>query len=178
MILRNIIPVLKYLKVVIKHKWFVLVAGYRINKLGLMKISWVRLLFHDISKLSFDELPYYGVMFFGTKEDREAITDDFNRAWVHHQNANDHHWEWYVARTGHNKTQPAIIPGSPIRMDQEALLEMMADWFGASRSYEGKWPDIDTWPWLNKNLPIIKLHQSTRREIDVILYIIKHNKVF
>ena len=49
--------------------------------------------------------------------------------------------------------------------------EMAADWFGASRAYEGHWPKADDWPWLEKNRDKIlpNLHTVTRARLVSVL---------
>lgn len=139
-----------YAWLTIKHKWFVLVAGL---KLGC---PVYRLLTHDLSKFSPCELPHYQRQFFGLADDPEGFT----RCWLHHQNSNDHHWEYWIPRTGHNRG--GFQDGAPLRMTEGAMLEMLADWFGASRAYEGKWPKPGEWQWVIGVFGRIQLHDETR----------------
>lgn len=147
---------LKYAWLTWKHKWFVYVAG---RKLGCPR--W-RLIKHDLSKFSPSELPHYGRQFFGKADDPEG----FIRCWIHHQNSNEHHWEYWIPRTGHNRCDPPYPDGQPIRIPRDAMLEMVADWMGASRAYEGSWP-TEEWKWWNnswtKVLP--NLHPDTAAEV-------------
>ena len=133
---------MKYFLLTIKHKYFVFIAG-----LGL-KVSLWRLIWHDFSKFSFCELPHYNKQFFGKANDPKG----FIKAWLHHQNNNDHHWEYWIPRSGHNRCDPPYENNKPIPMSEPAVREMIADWLGASRAYGGKWPNSDKWDWLEKNL--------------------------
>ena len=154
----DIIESIKYAWLTAKHKWFVLIIGLKIG------VPLIRLLKHDISKYSFKELPHYGRQFFGDKSDMCG----FIKAWIHHQNHNDHHWEYWIPRTGHNKCTLQHQDNVPVEMPKEAALEMIADWFGAGRAYEGKWPGSD-WPWLNKNFNKIIIHENTRKYVIEVL---------
>jgi len=150
----NLIPTLRYLILTLQHKWYVFLAGLR------LKVPLWRLITHDLSKLSWAELPHYGRQFFGAKDDPEG----FIRTWVHHQNHNDHHWEYWVPRTGHNRCTPPYPDNQPIPMPEEAVLEMVADWMGACRAYEGHWPKVADWEWLKKNFPD-KMNLNVHTEI-------------
>jgi len=76
-----------------KHKAFVLRAGLKTGA-----PIW-RLVIHDWSKFTPAEAPHYGRQFFGARDDPEG----FARAWLHHQNANPHHWEFWISRSGHER---------------------------------------------------------------------------
>ncbi|MEN6550011.1 MAG: DUF5662 family protein [Armatimonadia bacterium] len=156
---RNAGPTLRYAWLTAKHKWFVLVIG---RKFGC---SWRRLLAHDLSKFSPAELPHYGRQFFGAKDDPAG----FVRCWLHHQNRNDHHWEWWIPRTGHNRCTPPYPDGHPLVMTEGACREMVADWAAAGRAYEGRWPDLNSWTWLEKNFARLDLHLETRAMVLAIL---------
>ena len=93
----------------------------------------------------------------------------FIRCWVHHQNHNPHHWEYWIPRTGHNRCTPPYPDNVPIQMSEWAVREMVADWIGASRAYEGKWPVRGEWSWLKNNYPKIRVHPSTAELITSIL---------
>lgn len=134
---------LKYAWLTIRHKWFVLLAGLRIG------CPLWRLIKHDMSKLGWYELPKYGRQFFGGRDDPYG----FMCCWIHHQNHNDHHWEYWIPRTGHSRCTPPYEDNKPVTMPRGAVLEMVADWFGASRAYEGAFPtSAEDWPWLQLNL--------------------------
>ena len=57
-------------------------------------------------------------------------------------------------------------------MPEWAVREMVADWLGASRAYEGRWPDgTQAWPWMVQNLGKIKerMHPKTCKMVDQVL---------
>ena len=93
------------------------------------------------------ELPHYQRQFFGKADDPKG----FIKCWIHHQNRNDHHWEYWIPRTGHNRCTPPYPDGKSIPMPKAAVKEMMADWMGASKAYTGKWPEKGKWEWFDTN---------------------------
>lgn len=150
----NISPTLRYMWLTTKHKVFVFRAGLK------TRAPLWRLVIHDWSKFTPSEAPHYGRQFFGSKDD----PDGFARAWLHHQNANPHHWEYWISRTGHDRA--SHINGA-LYMPRWAVREMVADWMGASRAYEGSWPrDLQSWRWLRENLGrkvLPRLHPESRQ---------------
>lgn len=143
---------MKYFWLTIKHKWFVFLAGLQ------TKAPLWRLLIHDWSKFTRPELPHYQRQFFGKADDPLG----FMIAWIHHQNYNPHHWEYWIPRSGHNRCAPPFPDNTPIPMPEWAMREMVADWLGASRAYEGTWPKPGNWKWLEKNFNKIRVAPSTR----------------
>ncbi len=152
---------MKYLWLTIKHKWFVFLAG---KKTGC---SLWRRITHDLSKLSPAELPHYQRQFFGKADDPRG----FIRCWIHHQNHNDHHWEYWIPRTGHNRCVPPYPDGKPVPMSLACIREMVADWLGASRAYGGKWPTKEEYPWFDENWDQIakQLHPATKQAVMGVL---------
>lgn len=85
---------LQYLWYIIRHRWFV---GGECLKYGLV---WQALV-HDLSKLSFAEFFPYVKQFYGGTPARDAegkiiSSPEFNRAWLHHQHHNFHHWQSWI----------------------------------------------------------------------------------
>ena len=159
-----IIPSIKYAWLTIKHKWFVLRAGL------VLKVPLWRLLIHDLSKFRPSELPHYGRQFFGPADHPRG----FMCCWLRHQNRNPHHWEYWVPRTGCNRCSPIYPNNEPIFMPGWAMREMVADWAGACRAYEGHWPSREVlagkkvwhWKWLEEHFPTkMQLDPITRATI-------------
>ncbi len=159
-------PTLKYLWITTKHKAFVFRAGLRTGA-----PLW-RLIIHDWTKYTLAEAPHYGRQFFGDQDDPEG----FSRAWLHHQKKNPHHWEYWVPVTGHNRGGYGDL--SPLPMPDWAMREMVADWMGAGRAYEGKWPDQE-WPWLVENWPQIApwIHPHTQHDLCVLVHQLTGTKI-
>lgn len=145
-----------YFWLTLKHKWYVFIAG---RKLGVP--LW-RLVKHDWTKFTLSEYPHYQRQFFGDKQ-----APGFASAWLHHQNVNDHHWEYWIPRSGHAKGNSS--DNIPLPMHEEAAREMIADWFAACKAYDGFWPSQDNWPWISKNFHKIKLNPFTRTKVIELL---------
>jgi hypothetical protein len=153
---------MKYAWLTIKHKWFVFLAGLRVG------CPLWRLILHDLSKFFPSELPHYNRQFFGAADDPAG----FIRCWLRHQNRNDHHWEWWIPRTRHNRCTPPFPDDALIEMSDGAILEMIADWLGAGRAYERKWPTTETgWLWWEKNKAKIlpRVHPVSASKIEHIV---------
>ena len=151
----NIVPMFKYFKLTIKHKYFVFLAGLK------LQVPIWRLILHDWTKLLPKELASYGRQFFGTSDKPE----EFMHTWLRHQNRFDHHWEYYIPRTGHNRCTPPYRDNEPLEMPYNAVKEMVADWLAASRAYEGKWPMSEDWEWFRTNFHKVRLHPNTHRHV-------------
>ena len=157
----NLVPCLRYAWLTLKHKWFVFRAGLKTGA-----PLWL-LLIHDLSKFTPAELPHYARAFFGSKDDPEG----FARAWNHHQKSNRHHWEYWIPATAHDRNSGRQSPGRPLAMPDKYVREMVADWLGASRAYDGKWPEsFEGWAWFQKDFySRINLHPHTRhRAIEIL----------
>jgi hypothetical protein len=172
--------ILRYLWYVVRHKWWVVVAGVVLMRRGKVRLSealpfvW-RLLVHDLSKLRPSELFSYAAYFhtnirsvecgrlraeFGLPErapQGACLKDHFNRSWLKHQRRNDHHWQyWLLKEDGGGAASPLPVP-------RVAVLEMVADWMGAGRAIAGKWEVKD---WYYRNRLVIDLHHETRALLD------------
>lgn len=158
----------KYLKYVLRHKWFVLLAGI---KLGVP--LWM-LILHDWDKflpsMWFPYMNYFhgnlpkakdahlgalaGLGIFPyTREDCER---DFARAWNAHQKRNKHHWQYWMLTWDRGETECLPMPDIYIR-------EMLADWKGAGNAL-GK---PDTVLWYDQNRDKIILHEQSRQILEM-----------
>lgn len=151
----------RYLGVVAVHKWAIVVAGRDVNRAiapSGLRVSWRRLLLHDLSKLTRAELMPYA-RHFGTPH-RGAPDPAFAAAWRHHYEHNDHHPEHFV--------QP---DGTPARMPDEAVVEMVVDWMAAGRAYAGAWPCCGGhWRWLEDSWDQLRLHPDNKRLAGAIVH--------
>lgn len=148
---------LKYLSYVLRHKWFVFLAGLD------LKVPLWQLLVHDYTKFLPREWGPYVRYFHGVwpREDNDAQErHDFDRAWNHHQKRNPHHWQYWLLTMDVGTTHPLSMPDRYLR-------EMVADWRGAGRAL-GK---PDTVGWYLANYEKMILHPDTRRQVENLLRI-------
>lgn len=150
---------LKYLKGLLRHKWFVFLEC---SKRGII---W-RGLVHDASKFLPSEWFAYANFFYGPKavqrRDKTGYykptdTGDlaFDFAWLLHQKRNKHHWQWWVL--------PEDEGGLKIlEMSPTYRLEMVCDWRGAGKAYGTP----DTKAWYVKNQGKMKLGPETRKWVE------------
>lgn len=154
----NLRPSCIFLWRTLAHKFFVFRAGLR------TKAPLWRLVIHDWTKFSPSEAPHYGRRHYGAADDILG----FVYAWNHHSKANPHHWEYWIPLTAHRLSP--VKAGTPLPMPEWAVREMVADWLGASRAYEGFWPrSLEEWEWLHGARPSMRLHDDTQRTIDAVL---------
>lgn len=149
----------QYLKYVLRHKWFVFLWCCHYGR------PWAGII-HDLSKFSPAEwFPYvdkfyggdpekryggnrypernYGDMrnYLGDKYTQPWVDARFDAAWNHHQKANPHHWQYWVLHEDSGATKVLDMP-------MRYIVEMLADWRGASTAITGK---DDTRNWYLKN---------------------------
>lgn len=155
-------PHLRYLSYVVRHKWFVFLAGLPLG------VPLHRLIFHDWVKFLPCEWFPYVKFFYGHGMTRgQAAALDYNfpisdkdelafeYAWNHHQNHQDHHWQHWI-RLGDDGTVLALP------MPDVCQREMLADWRGAGRAL-GK---PDTAAWYEANKLKMQLHPLTRTWVE------------
>ena len=156
----------KFIYTVIFHKYCVFISGLQINRklksIGL-SIPIKRLLLHDFSKFSYVEFWAYAQYYFGEKDQKS-----YEIAWLHHLKVNDHHWEHYVNdyKIG---MDTEFCSKNAKEMKNEAILEMIADWFSAERAYKGNWPVPGLWMWAQKSIKDIGMHNNSKRKFLTIL---------
>lgn len=155
-----------YFTLSLKHKWYVFLSGIKI------KCPLWRLITHDLSKFSFIEYPFYQNFFFGNK----TMELEFSRAWLHHQNTNDHHWEYWLPRSGHSLNNN-LSDLDMIEMTDGAALEMVSDWMGASWAYGGFRPNKDNWPWLMHQGKQVLLNRLSYINAFKVIAILKVNQL-
>lgn len=147
----------KYLKYVLKHKWYVFKECYRLG------IPW-RGIVHDISKLYPSEWFPYTKYFYGENGNAYGIEDEieqkFDKAWLKHQNRNKHHWQYWVLLKDDGNIYPIDMPIKYVK-------EMYADWVGAHKATNNKSTVIE---WYEKNELKMLLSPTTIKEIERMLY--------
>lgn len=147
---------LAYLRYVLVHKWFVLIAGVR------LRVPLWQLLIHDASKFGPAEWSAYVGTFYapdGSKRYTPGMA--FDLAWNHHQKANPHHWQHWVLVTDQDEPRYRGLP-----MPERYVREMVADWAGAGRAISGRW---EVRQWYAKTRGTIILHDDTRAQVEQLL---------
>jgi len=141
----------QYFRYVIRHKWFVFVAGLS------LRVPLLQLVFHDWHKFMLREwFPYARAFYAPDGSKQYALGDDFTVAWNHHQKQGKHHWQYWLITWDHGGTEAIAMPDRYRR-------EMLADWVGAGRAITGK---NNTWEWYDANKDKIILHPDTREWVE------------
>jgi hypothetical protein len=151
-------PYARYSAYVLRHKWFVWLAGWRLG------LPWHLGVLHDWSKFLPSEFLPYAKHFYGPHPQRRDATGyykptntgdpAFDVAWLHHSRRNKHHWQYWA------QVSPNSVTVTP--MPDKYRREMLADWIGAGRA-QGK-PDTKTWYLANRDKMI--LHADTTAWIE------------
>jgi hypothetical protein len=84
---------------ILYHKLFLAIAGWRVNARlpPSHRLSWWRMLVHDLSKFHPLEFFAYAKHFFGVNAGLGRGADpEFERAFAHHVAHNDHHPEHFA----------------------------------------------------------------------------------
>lgn len=113
---------------------------------------------HDESKYSEEEYEPYALYFNVSKE---KYSDVFNKAWLHHQNVNPHHWQYWILCDDDNPNKL-----EPIAMDLNYIIEMICDWWSFSFN-KGNLGGILNYYEDHKGNMIF--HPETKKQVEVIL---------
>lgn len=146
------------LKKVLIHKWWVLYYSF---KLGIPFQG----IMHDLSKFCPEELCESAKFYQGDKSPIPVAKQEqgYSRAWLHHKGTNKHHFEYWVDI---NENGDLLIAPMPYKY----VLELVVDWLGAFRAYNG-YENIHEeymW-WINKRDNVKIMHPATKELIDNIL---------
>lgn len=147
--------VLKHLKVVIIHRWYVFLnccyAGIPLR--GLL---------HDMSKFSptefWESVRYYQ----GNRSPIDACKEvnGYSKAWLHHKGRNSHHYEYWQDNFDKG--------GKALQMPFEDALEMICDYLAAGKAYSKKnftYAGEYEW-WKNKRKNPLAMHPQTKMFVE------------
>lgn len=144
----------------IPHKIAVYHAGLELNEkewfneLEIDREQFIENLWlHDLSKFSAIESVPYSQHDFSKNE----FSPEMKIAWIHHKNHNEHHPEYWL-----NPSKSGQL--DPLPMPDIYILEMVADWIGAGRTYENELEN-----WLPDNLRKFLWHNETSNKVKFIL---------
>jgi hypothetical protein len=167
---RVLIPSVRFLAVTVKHKFHVYQAGRRLG------VGRWQLLRHDLSKFRPSEFVPYGKFFYslpGATWQKAQVdktkTLGMCGAWLRHIRRNPHHWQYWCLINGASvvATRGTTVETQPIEalpMPRRYVREMLADWLGAGRAYDGAYPEsIATWKWWQQNKWQLVLHPETKK---------------
>lgn len=135
---------------VLIHKYHILVWGWK------LKVPLWQLICHDFSKLfnCTETRGYLKYYYPGITEQELSI------GWLHHQNRNAHHWEYWVTR------DDSTFKAMPMPMNY--VREMVADWIAANKAYSNGKVLING-EFLKKAVPKWTLHDQTKQKIVQVL---------
>ena len=146
-----------HLRNIIVHKYWVF---YYCRIFG---ITW-RGIVHDLSKFHpiefFESVKFYQGTASPIPPCKKA--NGVSKAWQHHKGRNPHHYEYWTDNYDNGKITYHNIP-------YEYLMEMLADWFAAGRTYKGKsfrvLDEVEWWREKRKN-PNLAIAEPVKAFID------------
>ena len=161
---------LRYLKYVVRHKYFVMKECFRSG------LIW-RGMLHDNSKFLPSEFIPYAKFFYGNVEPKRDDTGYykptdtgcvlFDFAWLLHQKRNDHHWQWWILPEDNGGIKV-------LEMSYDSIIEMVCDWVGAGKAQGFASPPNEPMrecqQWYESNKHKMNLHATTRAIVEYILY--------
>lgn len=149
--------VIKHLNKILIHKWWVF---YYACKFGV----WRKGLTHDLSKFSWVEFGESIKYYQGDKSPIPVAKKEkgYSSAWQHHKGRNPHHYEYWV--DWDEEGNEIHIP-----MPYECVLELIADYFGAFRVYNGYMNLSEEYKWWLKKRENIPMHDVTKSLISNIM---------
>lgn len=117
---------------------------------------------HDKSKYSNEEYNAYLEYFYpsdGSERDFDNVPDDvetnFDKAWLHHQKCNPHHWQYWVLV----RDSGELVPTD---MSLESIFEMLCDW----SSFQYITPGSTANKWYLENKDKMILSDNTRNLVE------------
>ena len=163
----------EYDKYIIEHQKNVLKAWYEFNthimdvmeELSVedMEKVFSNIKYHDESKYSAEEFEPYRNWFYPVDgEEKNKLA--YDRAWLHHQANNPHHWQYWVNINDDGSMEA-------IEMDEIYLAELICDWIGMSYKFHN-----NPYDFYNERKDGIILAPLTRKKLETLLEMIKDKK--
>lgn len=124
--------------------------------------------YHDESKFSAEEYEAYDEFFYPS--DGSEVGSDperkkkFEQAWLHHQNSNPHHWQYWLLMNDNNEGEFKAL-----EIPMCYLEEMVADW-GAFALIKNDADALANWYAANRSKQII--HPKSREIIDALVVVL------
>ncbi|MBC8460059.1 MAG: hypothetical protein H8D67_18885 [Deltaproteobacteria bacterium] len=161
------IKYLKYLRYVIRHKWYVLIEcwGYGRFWQGITH-DWSKFLpseWFPYARYFYEEYPNAPEIYHQqpgyTGLTRQNVESQFDVAWLHHIHHNAHHWQHWVLIQDEDDDKVLPIP-------RKYLIEMLCDWKGAGKAQGTP----DTIAWYEKHKEKMIMNEHSRRMLENMLY--------
>ena len=113
------------------------------------------MMFKDL--LTYCAVKYIGISFLVVciVVDEDIVKQDFDVAWLHHQNCNPHHWQYWILRRDEGKE--AVID-----MPVKYIIEMLCD----RHSFSRKDNNSTAYKWYYSNIDKIKISENTRKIVE------------
>ena len=122
---------------------------------------------HDKSKYLPEEYDAYDEYFYpsdGSKVGEDPKRKEaFQYAWLHHQNSNPHHWQFWVLINDEDGTEA-------LKMPLDYIYEMVSDW-GAFAYLQKNGHHLKEWYEKNKDKMI--LHDETRSIVEALVTVLE-----
>ena len=153
---------LNHLKTVNKHR-------YEVLKLCMKCGIPLQGIVHDLSKYSPSE--FIPSIHYWTGKispiDVETEKKGYSTAWLHHKGRNKHHYEYWTDNYDSGTTY--------IEIPEKYVRELVADWFAAGRTYNGKEFTIDDeLKWWNDCKDSKFIHPNTKKRITELMTGLKY----
>ena len=135
-------------------------------------------LLHDLSKYSptefFESIKYYQ----GDKSPIDICKkqNGYSLAWLHHKGRNKHHFEYWIDEFLNSENKTEI---RPICMPYKYAVEMLCDYLGAGKAYNGSnftYFNEYLW-WLNKLEQNIPMNNSNKYFLTHVFYKLAYNEL-
>lgn len=148
------------------HLWKICIHKYYVARYCFKCGLYWQGITHDLSKLSWTEF-WESVRYFqgDSSPINEAKKDKgYSLAWQHHKGRNPHHYEYWTDNYDSGITC--------IRMPYKYAVELICDWIGAGRAYQGKdFTYANEYRYVYNKLRTAKIHDDTK---DFINFIFEH----
>ena len=152
-----------HLKTVLIHKYWVFIYCCKLS------IPWQGIM-HDMSKFSWTEFSESVKYYQGGKASPIPVVKaalGYSKAWQHHKGRNKHHYEYWTDNYDKGTTY--------IEMPEKYVRELVADWFAAGRTYNGKEFTIDDeLKWWNDCKDSKFIHPNTKKRITELMTGLKY----
>ena len=154
--MKYIVNAFKHFKKICVHKHWVF---YYCCKAGIPFQGIV----HDLSKFSptefFESVKYYQGSSSPIPACKEA--NGYSLAWQHHKGHNPHHYEYWIDNVDNG--------GTPIKIPYKYVLEMIADYLAAGKTYQGKnFSFKSEYEWWKSQRQLRNMHEDTKMFLDIV----------